>query len=922
MKHQYHDLIKSLNIFSQSTGDFYYFYDYHQKVIHFSDNIATANNALSALQTSINLHDWQNILDKRDINHANLIINKIKNKQTDCYNYNFRIIDKTKHTTWLNNKGKVYYDNEGEIEYILGRLSNYIPSSQTTSYNQKKLKTALNKLCSQALDGYLMIMGIDDLKTINLKSGRAFGDGVISQVVYTIKKMTDSQFPLYRINGDCFALILTNYQKNDVFRLYEKIKNELTHQCTISAGAVSLTDYHITNCNLLIQYSEIALDRAKSNGKNQLCFFNAQNYEQKLAELELIENIQNSINHLYEGFEVYYQPQIHSQTFQLYGAEALLRYISPKGEHIPVPYLISILEQNDLMYQIGLWVLKKALAACKKWRETFPDFHISVNMSYSQLQHDAIEFDIIDIVKNSGVPGKAITIEITESMELANYPHLNSLFKTWKNYGIEISIDDFGTGYSSLSRLKDMAVDEVKIDRCFVTEIQNSIYNYQLLNNIINLAKTSQIRVCCEGVENTPELMVIEKLKPSLYQGFFFGKPCNQTDFEQSFVLSQPVIDVSIFDKNEIEYQENLDKLSIDTVFASGDTDLKVKSNFYADDMLSALKFAKEVLKNPRFDQATLDKVKSELKDDISMLDKDASDKLVAELFKGLPTGYTKEEILNSIDSVTIDDLKELYNFIISNGQANIVVSAPFSKKPELKQIVFNEMSEMPKVTPKNSKIKNIYKEIPQTLVLTDTYTKPQAQIIKAYKFKIGQNLKDETTLNLLNTILGGNPSSRLFQDLREKQKLAYSVHSDISFIDDIGTIELEIGTTTENTDTNEFSYDNLQKSIEGFNKHIEKLKSEKVSDEELNNAKLSLKNVILNSNETNIGKNKSLEYGITSPYGIEAENLILKTIDEITVDDIYNAANYIFKGKPVYSILATDNTLKANKDYLDKLSN
>ena len=382
------------------------------------------------------------------------------------------------------------------------------------------------------------------------------------------------------------------------------------------------------------------------------------------------------------------------------------------------------------------------------------------------------------------------------------------------------------------------------------------------------------------------------------------------------------ILNSGTFDKNEIEYQENLDKLSIDTVFASGDTDLKVKSNFYADDMLSALKFAKEVLKNPRFDQATLDKVKSELKDDISMLDKDASDKLVAELFKGLPTGYTKEEILNSIDSVTIDDLKELYNFIISNGQANIVVSAPFSKKPELKQIVFNEMSEMPKVTPKNSKIKNIYKEIPQTLVLTDTYTKPQAQIIKAYKFKIGQNLKDETTLNLLNTILGGNPSSRLFQDLREKQKLAYSVHSDISFIDDIGTIELEIGTTTENTDTNEFSYDNLQKSIEGFNKHIEKLKSEKVSDEELNNAKLSLKNVILNSNETNIGKNKSLEYGITSPYGIEAENLILKTIDEITVDDIYNAANYIFKGKPVYSILATDNTLKANKDYLDKLSN
>lgn len=554
MKQHFKDLIKSLNIFSQSTGDFYYFYDYDQKIIHFSDNILFANNALSSLNTSVALHEWQHILDKRDVAHANLIISKINNKQTDRYNYNFRIIDKKDQTTWLNNKGKVYYNEEGDIEYILGRLSNYIPSSKTISYNQKKLKIALKKLCSQSTPGYLCIIGIDDLKTINLKNGRAFGDGVISQVIYTIKKITNSQFPLYRINGDCFALNLIDYDKNMVQDFYDQLKKELLNQCTVSAGAVSLVDYHITNCNILIQYGEIALDRAKSNGKNQLCFFNAQNYEQKLAELELITSIQTSMHRHYEGFEVYYQPQIHSQTFELYGAEALLRYCSPKGDYVPIPYLINILEQNDMMYQIGLWVFKEALTACKKWRQVYPDFHISINMSYSQLQHDAIEFDVLDIVKKSDVPGEAITIEITESMELANYPHLNTLFKTWKSYGIEISIDDFGTGYSSLSRLKDMAVDEVKIDRCFVTGIQNSVYNYQLLNNIINLAKTSHIRVCCEGVENSPELVVIEKLNPTLYQGFYFGKPCNFSEFERSFITSFPLIDIKRLnqkDKNQ-----------------------------------------------------------------------------------------------------------------------------------------------------------------------------------------------------------------------------------------------------------------------------------------------------------------------------------------------------------------------------------
>ena len=374
--------------------------------------------------------------------------------------------------------------------------------------------------------------------------------------------------------------------------------------------------------------------------------------------------------------------------------------------------------------------------------------------------------------------------------------------------------------------------------------------------------------------------------------------------------------------KNEIEYQQELDKNSIDMVFAADHLNFNIKADCFSTDLQKALKSAKEVLLNPRFKQETLDKLKSELKDEIITSEKSASDKLMPEIFKGLPEGYSKEEILNSIDSVTLEDIQSLYKFILENGQANIVVSAPFSKNPELKQVVFNEIGELPDVAPKKALLNHIYSEIPQTKVLTDTYAKPQAHIIEAYKFPVNQNMKDEITLNLLNTILGGNPSSRLFQDLRENQKLAYSVHSDLSITEDTGVVELEIGTTTDNKDTGEISYDNIKKSIEGFNNHIEKMKQEKVSDEELENAKRSLKNAILNANETNSGKNKSLEYGLVSPYGVGKENLILETIDSITSDDIYNAANYIFKGKPLYSIVATENTLKANKDFLDSLEN
>ena len=157
--------------------------------------------------------------------------------------------------------------------------------------------------------------------------------------------------------------------------------------------------------------------------------------------------------------------------------------------------------------------------------------------------------------------------------------------------------------------------------------------------------------------------------------------------------------------------------------------------------------------------------------------------------------------------------------------------------------------------------------------------------------------------------------------DLREKEKLAYHVRSNNRVYEDTGVFTLKIGTTTDNKETGEQSFDNVKKSIEGFNRNIEKIKVEKVTDEELQNAKLNLKNQILNSNQDASDKIVGLLSGQNSPYGLQRENLLFNEIDKITSDDIYNAANYIFSGKPMYSIVATEDTLKANKDYLNSLT-
>ena len=290
-------------------------------------------------------------------------------------------------------------------------------------------------------------------------------------------------------------------------------------------------------------------------------------------------------------------------------------------------------------------------------------------------------------------------------------------------------------------------------------------------------------------------------------------------------------------------------------------------------------------------------------------------------LYKGTPREFTPQDKLESLDSITLEDVKNLYSEFFKNGQGEVTVSAPFSKHPELKQEIFNSVCSFAPVKPWDTSIRKFYKPIEKTEVFTAPNRKNQAQIVKSYTFQHNGNLKDEVCLNLLNAILGDSPASRLFSDLREQRHLAYSVYSNYNLYDDMGEFVLSIGTTTENHETGEKSFDNIKKSIDGFNENIEKITTEKVSEEELENAKKEIKNQLYNSFEDNSSKNEYLKNAHKNIYGINRVNESLAMLDSITVDDIYNTARNVFRSKPVYSITATQASLDANKEFLNSLN-
>ena len=482
------------------------------------------------------------IVYPKDLDALTEDLGKIANGESDTHNLEYRWMDRDGNVVWISCRGKSQLGPDGKPFIMVGRVSDtalkHKVDTMTGMFNKIKMSEDLEQIVVSGEQGFLMVLGVDNLKNINIQFGREHGNQVLKQTAKVLEDVTGNPLQIYRLDGDCFALHLPVEKQEDVQEIYQEIQNRLSDVCTVSAGAVSYQELLIKDSGLVYQYAEDALDKAKKAGKNMLFFFSADDFNKKLSELELLEELKKSVKNGCDGFSVFYQPQVEAKSYRLFGAEALLRYDSPKRGRVFPNDFIPILEETGLICPVGLWVIETALEDCKKWRAKNPDFHVSVNISYVQLKQKDIAEKVLEILDKSGLPGEVLTLEVTESMQLQDFTYFNKIFYKWKKAGIEISVDDFGTGYSSLAYLKSLKIDEIKIDRCFVSGIQFSAYNYRLLSNMLELARSSQIRVCCEGVELEEEMKVLEGLKTNLMQGYLFAKPCEKGQFEQLYIAN------------------------------------------------------------------------------------------------------------------------------------------------------------------------------------------------------------------------------------------------------------------------------------------------------------------------------------------------------------------------------------------------
>ncbi len=465
----------------------------------------------------------------------------------------FRMRDAKGDLSWLRLKGKIGLAKDGTPNLFAGTISQLArrnsADSVTGLLNRYQfiddLTAALRTARETGGSGGLLVMGVDNFRTVNEAFNHEVGDIILRQISERILQNIPRGLSLYRLDGDEFGLIYPDADEEMLTEFFIRVQREFAHPqvydgrqyiVTVSAGMVFYPQ-SARDPLILHKYAQAALDAAKSGGKNRLSAFSKEVYNRWLRSLTIQEQILQDVKAGCRNFELYFQPQVAGDDRHIVGAETLLRWKNSKGRMVAPMEFIKILEETKTIVPVGRWIFEQALRTCKEWRRSIPNFSMSVNMSYEQIKDLSFLEFIDDCLKRHDMPPDSVVLELTESKIVGDMKFVNARFDAFRSHGIKVAMDDFGTGYSSLASLKNLNCDIVKIDRAFVIRILENHFDQKLVEYTVDLCHSIGMTTCIEGVERPEEYDCLVKIcKTDTIQGYLFGRPEPQEAFEKKFL--------------------------------------------------------------------------------------------------------------------------------------------------------------------------------------------------------------------------------------------------------------------------------------------------------------------------------------------------------------------------------------------------
>lgn len=467
------------------------------------------------------------------------------------HNLVYRWLDRNRKPVWINCRARIILDADKKAQFLVGCINEIgtkpLADNVSGLLESIAIKDKLNEFHKHSPNGFVLRVGIDDFKSINEKFGIEYGDYVLRGVAECIVDSASEGQKVYRVVADEFMIMdMNGATEEEAQKLYRKIRNRVDKFIkmdnykavyTISGGIVLGDSMDKMGYNEVMKISQFALTIAKNRGKNQTYCFDEADYEAFLREREVLEQLRKSVADGFRGFELFFQPIVRVGQKVPFMAESLLRFKTTDGEMISPVEFIPILEESGLIIPVGKWVIDRALSMCAECQKTNPDFKISVNLSYVQILKSDVCEEIEHWVEFYNLKPESLMVELTES----GYVDDNSLavkhmWARLREYGVMIALDDFGTGYSNFQLISSMVPNVVKLDRSFTSKALQNAFENQLMDHIIQLVHSVDLKICVEGVETKAELDEIEKLSADCIQGYFYGRPSARREFLKTFI--------------------------------------------------------------------------------------------------------------------------------------------------------------------------------------------------------------------------------------------------------------------------------------------------------------------------------------------------------------------------------------------------
>ena len=381
----------------------------------------------------------------------------------------------------------------------------------------------------------VLFLDFDRFKIVNDSLGHAAGDALLVSVGERLKTCVRPADTVARLGGDEFAMLLEDIDEVQAVQVAQRIMDafkdpvnvdEHSLHTSASIGVVTSTGPY-KSANDAMRDADIAMYRAKGEGRGTYRLFNESMHRQVVATMSLEKELHRALEH--EEFAVVYQPIVTTQSGALMGFEALLRWMHPQRGALSPAEFLPLAEEMGLMVKLDRWVWRTACQQVKAWQEhLITPLGLSLNLSSSHALYPDLSEELGTILRSTGFHSSQLTLEITEGALIDASQRVCKTFESLKALGIKLHLDDFGTGYSSLSYLQRFPVDALKIDRSFIDDMSHREESAELVRTVVVMAQNLGLEVVAEGVETEMQLEQLRRLGCTYSQGFLFSRPLSR----------------------------------------------------------------------------------------------------------------------------------------------------------------------------------------------------------------------------------------------------------------------------------------------------------------------------------------------------------------------------------------------------------